>query len=214
MNRRMFLKSVPAVTVLGVTAAGLAGEAAKAPETPASTATAPGAGDLKAIDLLKPQADGGKSVLAALKESPDDPRHQRRETPAAGPLEPPLGGVGRQSRERPPDGRQRLQRPGDRPLRLPGRGDVPVRCPGPSPCARRGRRPAIQGGTQPRSGRRQGPGESRFRCRRGQVRQGTAAGAGPEGPRDPEVLLQRRVRTHRRQRLPLRRLARSGRMVP
>ena len=67
MNRRAFLKAVPAVTVLAAATSGMAEEAAKTAEPPAKAA-APAAGDLKAIDLVKPQADGGKSVLAALKE--------------------------------------------------------------------------------------------------------------------------------------------------
>ena len=49
MDRRTFLKTVPAFTVL----AGAASTFAE---------------DLKPITLLKPQTDGGKSVLAALKE--------------------------------------------------------------------------------------------------------------------------------------------------
>jgi len=49
MNRRTFLKTVPAVAVLAGTASGLAR-------------------DLQPITLAKPQKDGGKSVLAALQE--------------------------------------------------------------------------------------------------------------------------------------------------
>jgi len=49
MDRRTFLKTVPAFTVLAGTASSFAE-------------------DLKAITLVKPQTDGGKSVLAALKE--------------------------------------------------------------------------------------------------------------------------------------------------
>ncbi|UCG60056.1 MAG: nitroreductase family protein [Phycisphaerales bacterium] len=49
MNRRTFLKSVPAFTVLAGTASSLAQ-------------------DLEPITLAKPETDGGKSVLAALKE--------------------------------------------------------------------------------------------------------------------------------------------------
>jgi|WetSurMetagenome_2_1015567.scaffolds.fasta_scaffold14024_4 nitroreductase len=70
MNRRAFLKAVPAVTVLGATASAMAEEAVKPAATPTEAAkpAAPSAGDLKPVDLVKPQADGGKSVLAALKE--------------------------------------------------------------------------------------------------------------------------------------------------
>jgi hypothetical protein len=49
MNRRTFLKTVPAFTVLASTASSFAK-------------------DLQPITLLKPQTDGGKSVLAALWE--------------------------------------------------------------------------------------------------------------------------------------------------
>ncbi len=49
MNRRTFLKTVPAVAVL-------------------ASATSLPAQDLKPITLVKPQKDGGKSVLAALRE--------------------------------------------------------------------------------------------------------------------------------------------------
>jgi len=49
MDRRTFLKTIPVVTVL----AGTASSSAE---------------DLKPITLVKPQMDGGKSVLAALKE--------------------------------------------------------------------------------------------------------------------------------------------------
>jgi hypothetical protein len=82
MNRRTFLKAVPAA-VLAVAASRLTRAAGTSSGTapastrsagtaPASTqgaATAPGAvGDLQAIELVKPQTDGGKSVLAALVE--------------------------------------------------------------------------------------------------------------------------------------------------
>jgi hypothetical protein len=49
MDRRTFLKTVPVVTILAGTASSLAE-------------------DLKPITLVKPHTDGGKSVLAALKE--------------------------------------------------------------------------------------------------------------------------------------------------
>jgi hypothetical protein len=49
MNRRTFLKTVPALTVLAGTTSSFAQ-------------------DLKPIALVKPQKDGGKSVLAALQE--------------------------------------------------------------------------------------------------------------------------------------------------
>jgi len=59
MNRRTFLKTVPALTALAAAAPGVAEDAG----------TAPGpAQDLQPIALPKPQTDGGKSVLAALQE--------------------------------------------------------------------------------------------------------------------------------------------------
>lgn len=59
MNRRTFLKSVPAYAVLSGAASGFAQDT--------GTATNP-AEQLQPIPLVKPQMDGGKSVLAALKE--------------------------------------------------------------------------------------------------------------------------------------------------
>ena len=59
MNRRTFLKTLPAVTVLAGASSGFAQDARTAS---AST------GDLQPIALVKPQTDGGKSVLAALWE--------------------------------------------------------------------------------------------------------------------------------------------------
>ena len=68
MNRRKFLKAVPALAALAATASSLAEDAAPAPETGAVPATFPGAGRLTPIALVKPQTDGGKSVPAALSE--------------------------------------------------------------------------------------------------------------------------------------------------
>ena len=56
MNRRTFVKTLPALTALASAATGFA------QETPAATA------DLPPISLPKPETDGGKSVLAALQE--------------------------------------------------------------------------------------------------------------------------------------------------
>lgn len=69
MNRRTFLKGVPALTILAATKASLAEEV----NQPASaTADANKAGNkiegVEPIELIKPEMDGGKSVLAALKE--------------------------------------------------------------------------------------------------------------------------------------------------
>jgi len=59
MNRRTFLKTLPAVTVLAGVSSSFAQDAGAAS---AST------GDLQPIALVKPQTDGGKTVLAALWE--------------------------------------------------------------------------------------------------------------------------------------------------
>lgn len=82
MDRRTFLKAVPA-TLLAAGVPGLARAAAApepAPDQPKASASLPASaptsgpsaadriGDLKPIDLLKPETDGGKSVLAALHE--------------------------------------------------------------------------------------------------------------------------------------------------
>jgi nitroreductase len=56
VNRRTFVKTLPALTVLASPAAGFAQETAGATH------------DLPAISLPKPQTEGGKSVLAALQE--------------------------------------------------------------------------------------------------------------------------------------------------
>lgn len=57
MKRRTFLKAVPAYTVMAGVAAGSAQKA--------GTSSSPA---LEPITLVKPETDGGKSVLAALKE--------------------------------------------------------------------------------------------------------------------------------------------------
>jgi hypothetical protein len=56
MNRRTFVKTLPALTVLAGTTVSLAQDTPKADP------------QLKPITLPKPEMDGGKSVLAALKE--------------------------------------------------------------------------------------------------------------------------------------------------
>ena len=56
MNRRTFVKTLPALTLLAGTTAGFAQDAPKPDK------------ELKTIVLPKPETDGGKSVLAALKE--------------------------------------------------------------------------------------------------------------------------------------------------
>ncbi|MBN2182630.1 MAG: nitroreductase family protein [Sedimentisphaerales bacterium] len=57
MNRRTFLKTVPALTVLAGVKSGLSQENAATTTTP-----------LETIKLVQPETDGGKSVLSALKE--------------------------------------------------------------------------------------------------------------------------------------------------
>ena len=57
MNRRTFLKAVPAAAVLAGTASSFAQETSETKTT-----------ELQPITLVAPQTEGGKSVLAALKE--------------------------------------------------------------------------------------------------------------------------------------------------
>jgi hypothetical protein len=73
MDRRTFLKSVPAFAVLAAKGTAFAQEAAAPAAKPAATQPAAGAAPAAGVDsppivLLKPQAEGGKSVLAALWE--------------------------------------------------------------------------------------------------------------------------------------------------
>ncbi|MCX6929485.1 MAG: SagB/ThcOx family dehydrogenase, partial [Verrucomicrobia bacterium] len=70
MNRRTFVKTLPALTVLASTTAGLAHDTPKPPQ------------DLKPIALPKPDTDGGKSVLAALKERKTTRNISTKELPA------------------------------------------------------------------------------------------------------------------------------------
>lgn len=67
MDRRAFLKTVPAFAVLGAAESGFAQDAAVPPAVPAPAA-APPVLNLAPMELVKPAADGGKSVLAALWE--------------------------------------------------------------------------------------------------------------------------------------------------
>jgi nitroreductase len=70
MNRRTFVKTLPALAVLASTTASLA------QDTPKTTQ------DLKPITLPKPDMDGGKSVLAALKERKTTRNISAKELPA------------------------------------------------------------------------------------------------------------------------------------
>jgi hypothetical protein len=65
LKRRAFLKGVPAVAVLAAAVPLAAADTAKAPTSSPDAGPAV-ATDLPPIALVKPQADGGKSVLAAL----------------------------------------------------------------------------------------------------------------------------------------------------
>ena len=69
MNRRTFVKTLPALAVLAGTAAGSA-----------QNSTKPGQ-ELMPITLPKPETDGGKSVLAALKERKTTRNISPRELP-------------------------------------------------------------------------------------------------------------------------------------
>ena len=69
MDRRTFLKSVPAFTVLAATGGSFAQETALTSSRSEAPGTAPSSAPaLESITLLTPQTDGGKSVLAALHE--------------------------------------------------------------------------------------------------------------------------------------------------
>jgi nitroreductase len=69
MNRRTFVKTLPALAVMASVSTGDAQE------------TANPAKDLKAISLPKPETDGGKSVLAALKERKTNRNVSAKELP-------------------------------------------------------------------------------------------------------------------------------------
>src|SRR5512138_1362859 len=68
MNRRTFVKTIPAAT-LAISAIGTLAQ------------NAPATSDFKSIALLKPEIDGGKSVLAALKERRTNRNISSRELP-------------------------------------------------------------------------------------------------------------------------------------
>ena len=69
MDRRTFLKTVPAFAVLAASGGSFAQDTAAASKPSQAAGPAPTtAPDLEAITLPKPQTDGGKSVLAALRE--------------------------------------------------------------------------------------------------------------------------------------------------
>ncbi len=61
MNRRTFVKTLPALTVIAGTASGFARQTSGVAKEEPGIAT-----DLQPIVLMKPQTEGGKSVLAAL----------------------------------------------------------------------------------------------------------------------------------------------------
>ena len=69
MDRRTFLKTLPALTVLAGTATSFAQDADKPSNSEIDANSVSGfIGDLKPIVLVKPQMTGGKSVLEAIKE--------------------------------------------------------------------------------------------------------------------------------------------------
>jgi nitroreductase len=69
MNRRTFLKGVPGVAILTAASASLAEDVNQPTSATADANTAAGKIEgVEAIVLNKPEMDGGKSVLAALKE--------------------------------------------------------------------------------------------------------------------------------------------------
>jgi len=69
MDRRTFLKTVPAFAVLAASGGSFAQDTAAASKPSQAAGPAPTtAPDLEAITLPKPQTDGGKSVLAALRK--------------------------------------------------------------------------------------------------------------------------------------------------
>jgi hypothetical protein len=69
MNRRTFLKAVPTLTVLAATETSFAQDVNTASSSTQNAGTVSSSTqDLQPITLLKPETDGGKSVLAALKE--------------------------------------------------------------------------------------------------------------------------------------------------
>ena len=70
MNRRTFVKTLPALTVFASTTAGFTQDTPRAPQ------------DLKLITLARPDMDGGKSVLAALKERKTTRNISAKELPA------------------------------------------------------------------------------------------------------------------------------------
>ncbi len=70
MNRRTFVKTLPAVAVLAGSGVGLAQDASKPDQA------------LKPITLPKPETDGGKSVLAALKDRKTTRNISSKELPA------------------------------------------------------------------------------------------------------------------------------------
>jgi hypothetical protein len=72
MNRRAFLRTVPAFALLAAKASRSAQDAGTAPDSTR---------DLQPIELPKPETDGGKSVLAALKERKTNRRIAEKKLP-------------------------------------------------------------------------------------------------------------------------------------
>jgi hypothetical protein len=68
MNRREFLKNVPAITALGAAAVSFADDNNSTPVPNDTNTISNPPADLQPIELMKPQTSGGKTVLEALKE--------------------------------------------------------------------------------------------------------------------------------------------------
>ncbi len=68
MNRRTFIKGVPAFTMMAASTKAMSQNSQPASPAPAETTPTGPVQGMKSIELVKPEMDGGKSVLAALKE--------------------------------------------------------------------------------------------------------------------------------------------------
>ena len=219
MNRRTFLKTVPALAVLAAAKPSFSADANTSPApAPDTNTVSPPIGDLQPIAPVKPQTDGGKTVLAALQErktirnisaeklSPQALSNLLWAAWGVNRQAGPFGQVGRTAASASnsqeidlyvvmPEGTYLYEAAGHRLVPVVA-GDL-----------REGQR------SRPRRHNGQGPRDSRLRRRYRQIQQITASGTRPEGHGDTEVLLQRRHRPHCRQRVSVRRLARTGRVV-
>ena len=206
MDRRTFIKALPALTVLADAVPSFAQE-------PASPAT-----NLQPIILPKPEKDGGKSVLAALWERKTNRNISEQKLPLQmlSNLLWAAWGVNRESGPRGQIGRTAASASNSQEIDLyvaMAEGiylyeAVPHRL-----------APVVAGDHRAKASRRgrcrgSGTREPDLRRRYRQVRQGTASGTGTARSGDPEVLLQRGDGADRRQRLFVRRFPRLGGVVP